>query len=190
MFELKNPNSINFNSLIIQGERVALYSIDDRFSKEIFFEFNSDITRYMMPKPARNIEETLTFISDSKRLMSLKQEIILVIVSNTTGEFLGCCGFHGRGKYSTPELGIWLKKSAHGHKYGMEAITTLAHWAAEQFVFEYAIYPVDKANVSSRNIAESLGGEVFKELQVTSMSGIELDEVVYKIPYKKIVSTS
>ncbi|MBL4831229.1 MAG: GNAT family N-acetyltransferase [Aliivibrio sp.] len=169
---------------------MALHSINERFAKEIFFEFNSEITRYMMPKPASNIEETLAFINDSKRLMGLKQEIVLVIVNNTTGEFLGCCGFHGRGKYNTPELGIWLKKSAHGHKYGMEAITTLAHWATKQLAFEYAIYPVDKANVSSRNIAESLGGEVFKELQVTSMAGIELDEVVYKIPYEKIVSTS
>jgi len=38
-----------------------------------------------------------------------------------------------------------------------EAIQTLISWAAEHIDFDYAIYPVDKANAPSRKIAESLG---------------------------------
>ncbi|MGF1763219.1 GNAT family N-acetyltransferase [Aliivibrio kagoshimensis] len=187
MFELQQPNNTDFNSLIIRGERLHLQSIDESFSQQIFTEFTTEITRYMMPKPAEVIEDTLDFIQHAKGLMTLGKEVFLVIINTETDEFLGCCGLHGRDENCTPEFGIWLKKGAHGHKYGVEAIKTLASWAVEHIVFEYATYPVDKDNVSSRQIAESLGGEVYKELKVTSMAGIVLDEVVYKIPYETIV---
>ena len=52
----------------------------------------------------------------------------------------------------------------------------------ENIDFDYAIYPVDKANIASRKIAESLGGMVIKERRVKTMRGSYLDEVVYKIP--------
>ena len=66
--------------------------------------------------------------------------------------------------------------------YGREAIKILRHWAIENIDFDYAIYPVDKANIASRKIAESLGGMVIKERKVKTMRGRYLDEVVYKIP--------
>ena len=52
--------------------------------------------------------------------------------------------------------------------------------------FDYAIYPVDKANVASRKIPESLWGTVFAEKQVQTMSGDILDEVIYKRPYETL----
>ena len=77
--------------------------------------------------------------------------------------FLGCCGFHSEESPTTPEFGIWIKKDAHGNKYGREAIKILRHWAIENIDFDYAIYPVDKGNIASRKTAESLGGGVIKD---------------------------
>jgi len=187
-FELKRSDRLDLSSLIINGNRLSLRSLNSDFAADIFKEFNSEITRYMMPKPAEDITDTLAFISGAIKGMRHGTDLVLAIVSNTNAEFLGCCGFHGRGKYQTPELGIWLKKSAHGKKYGLEAIKTLSLWAVENMNFNYATYPVDKANVPSRKIPEALGGQVYKEVQVKSMSGNNLDEVVYKIPYDAIVS--
>ena len=98
-----------------------------------------------------------------------------------TDEFFGCCGFHGRDSVLHPELGIWIKHSAHGHRYGREAILTIVAWAIEHVEFEYLVYPVSKENISSRKIPESMGGAVFQEIIKTSMDGRELDEVIYKI---------
>ena len=185
-FSFSGPNPIDLTSLRIEGERIILRSIQESDSAEIFKEFTAEITRYMFPKPPKKIEETLSFISESRKGMRGGWDLVLVITKKEDGEFLGCCGFHGRGKVRTPELGIWLKKAAHGRRYGREAIQTLTAWAVKNIDFDYLIYPVDRANIASRKIPESLGGVIFEEKQVQAMSGHYLDEVVYKITYETL----
>ena len=53
----------------------------------------------------------------------------------------------------------------------------------EPWQFDYLIYPVDRANIPSRKIPESLGGIIFEEKKTKTMSGGVLDEVVYKISH-------
>ena len=183
-FDFKGQDPIDLTSLQIEGDRITLQSIEESYSSEIFKEFTSEITRYMFPKPAEKIEETLSFISKSLDGMRGGWDLVLVITRKENGEFLGCCGFHGKGKPKTPELGIWIKKDAHGKKYGREAIKILTSWAVENIEFDYAIYPVDKANIASRKIPEALGGTIFDGKKVRTMSGSYLDEVVYKISYE------
>ena len=182
-FNFKQQIPLDLASIQIEGQRISLLAIDESYASEIFKEFDSDITRYMLPKPAENIDETLTFIRSSLDSMHEGSELVLAITRKDDGEFLGCCGLHGRGQPRTPELGIWLKKGAHGNQYGKEAINILFSWAVEHIDFDYAIYPVDKDNIPSRKIPESLGATVFEKKTVTTMSGGSLDEVVYRIPY-------
>jgi RimJ/RimL family protein N-acetyltransferase len=96
-------------------------------------------------------------------------------------EFLGICGLHIRAGPDTPELGIWLKKSAHGERLGREAIHCLVAWAKIHLDAAFLIYPVDRQNIPSRKIPESLGGVIFAEDKVKNMSGRILDEVIYRI---------
>ena len=180
-FNFKGQSPVDLTSLRIEGERIILLSITESCSPEIFKEFTPEITRYMFPRPAEKIEETLSFISGSLEGMLSGRDLVLVIKKKESGEFLGCCGLHGKGNPRTPELGIWLKKDAHGKKYGREAIRILTLWAVENIDFDYIMYPVDKANIASRKIPESLGGIIFEEKRVRTMSGGFLDEVVYKI---------
>jgi RimJ/RimL family protein N-acetyltransferase len=183
-FDYKNNKTIELTSLHIVGNRLVLKSICNRYSNEIFKEFTPEITEYMGPNPAETIEETLSFIAESLDGMRDGNDLNLVITNKENGEFLGCCGLHGRGNARIPELGVWIKKTAHGNKYGQEAIQTLASWAVENIEFDYVIYPVDKANIASRKIPESLRGVVFEEKTVPTMHGTILDEVVYKITYE------
>jgi RimJ/RimL family protein N-acetyltransferase len=97
-----------------------------------------------------------------------------------TGEFLGHGGMHDVDS-PTPELGIWLKKSAHGQKYGIEAVTAVVHWACDNLDVRYLRYPVDRRNVPSRRIPEALGGVIEAEYGWTSDAGRELDLVEYRI---------
>ncbi len=185
-FYFRGQNSLDLTSLLIVGDRIVLQSINESYSSVIFKEFTAEITQYMFPRPAEKTEETLSFISESIDGMRGGRDFVLAIMEKQTREFLGCCGFHGKSKPRTPELGIWIKKSAHGKKYGREAIRTLTSWAVENIDFDYVIYPVDRANIASRRIPESLGGTIFEEKKVKTMSGGFLDEVVYRITYEML----
>lgn len=160
--------------------RIRLRSISMDDAEDIFREFTPAITKYMGPTPADCVEQTRAWIELALRLLHEGSELQLVVLAGT-GEFLGCCGLHGRGKIERPELGIWIKGSAHGNGYGREAITALKQWADKNIQFEYLTYPVDRRNVPSRRIPESLGGFVFDESRFQKTDGSWLDLVVYKI---------
>lgn len=174
------PQSLS--ELEIRSERLLLKPIEPRFAEDVFREFTPTITRFMFPRPADSIEETLEFVRSSQAGAARGTDLIFAVLLNESEEFMGCCGIHFRRNPSTPELGIWIKASGHGSGYGREAVHALKEWADKTFVCEYFIYPVDRQNQPSRKIAESLGGVVADELQSTTMSGTTLDELVYHIP--------
>jgi len=180
-FDLKTSDPLNLTDVEITSERLLLTTKLANYREDIFTEFNDDIIEYMLPKPAEKIEETMVFINDSLKGMREGWNLALAITVRTNGEFLGCCGLHGKGQHRTPELGIWIKKSAHGNKYGQETIHALASWTFLHIDVDYLIYPVDRANISSRKIPELLGGSIFREKQVKTARGGYLDEVQYKL---------
>lgn len=170
-----------FENLVITSQRVSLIPISERFAEDVYQEFSEEITRYMMPPPPQDISETLEFIRSSIEGMQRREEFVFVIV-DTEGQFLGCAGLHARESSRTPELGIWIKKSAHGSALGRESMHCLHVWASDYLIVDSFTYPVDKKNISSRRIAEALGGSVYQEQEIISLSGHVLDEVVYQIP--------
>lgn len=173
---------VDLSKLCLEGKRVRLRSIDERYASEVWCEFTAEVTRYMMPKPASCLEDSLDFIRKAREGMEGGWDLVCVILRKEDEEFLGCCGLHGRGRPRRPELGIWLKKSAHGHGFGREAIFTLVDWALAAVDFDLLVYPVDRANVPSRRIPEALGGQVAEEKVVKTLHGSTLDELVYHLP--------
>jgi [ribosomal protein S5]-alanine N-acetyltransferase len=170
----------------ISSNRLTLRAVALEFQEDIFREFTEKITTYMFPRSPENIYDTKLFITESLKKMVQGDEIILVILEKKSQEFLGCTGIH-KLKTNSPEIGIWLKKSAHGNGYGLETVTILKEWAEENLDYDYLIYPVDVANIPSRRIPERLGGESFREYDKTNLSGKVLHLLEYKIP-KKISS--
>jgi len=164
----------------IETERLRLMPVSEKYREDIFREFDKEITRYMYPKPAEKIEETDTFISSSQENLLKGKEIVFSILKKDSGEFLGTVGLHHIDT-SHPEFGIWTKKSAHGNKYGREAVQGLKKWVDENVKYEYIVYPADKRNVASRKIAESIGGVIEDEYEKVGRGGQQLDEVEYRI---------
>lgn len=181
-FQFFDPTSKDLRSVCIAGERIRLVSVSDKFAQEIFQEFTSEVTRFMFPKPPDKFEETVEFISHCRAGMRAGNDLVLVILLKQTDEFLGCCGLHVKDNVRQPELGVWLKMGAHGHGYGRKAITLLVEWAKTHIDLDGFVYPVDRQNIASCKIPESLGGKIIEEVQKTSLSGHILDEVVYRIP--------
>lgn len=170
---------MDFLNVKISTPRLLLLPISMKYKEEIFLEFFAEITKYMYPRSPKNISETEAFINDSIAGIKTATDIGLVILNKENLEFLGCAGIHGIKQ--KPELGIWLKKAAHGHKYGLEAITAIKNWAEQNLDYNYLRYPVDKANIASRKIPEALGGNIVDEYDKINMSGNILHIVEYRI---------
>jgi ribosomal-protein-alanine N-acetyltransferase len=166
--------------LVIESERLRLVAASEEFAEAIFREFTAEITEYMGPKPPDSLEETLAFIRDSRQKTGAGSQFDAAILLNETGEFLGSGGMHDVDS-ATPELGIWLKKRAHGNAYGLEAVTAVVGWAFENLDITYLKYPVDRRNGPSRRIPEALGGKVEAEYPWLNDSGRELDLLEYRI---------
>jgi [ribosomal protein S5]-alanine N-acetyltransferase len=180
-FDFLKIQPLNLLDLELKGKRVNLVAISDKFELDIFREFTHEITRYMFPSSANSIEEIQDFIAKSRCDMQNNNDLQFVILDKQLGGFLGCCALHGQDRVREPELGIWIKKSSHGNGYGREAIDTLVDWARNNILLDCFIYPVDRHNIASRKIPESLGGQIVKELKVETPTGKILDEVIYKI---------
>lgn len=174
---------MNLKNVIIESERLKMVPTSEDYAEDIFREFTDEITRFMMPKTPQKIEETLEFIRTSKKAMEKGEELEVIILDKNTGEFIGHGGIR-KLNTNTPVLGIWIKKSSHGQKFGREAVKALKEWADKNLKYKYLEYPVDKRNIPSRKIAESLGGTIARELKKTNMAGNLLDEVEYRISHQ------
>lgn len=164
----------------LHTERLELAPVSDEFVQEMFNEFTQEITTYMHPRAPQHIGEIQDFVTASQDGMRMGKELVCSFFRKDTHEFLGNSGLHDIDT-PHPELGIWLKKSAHGNKYGREAVAALKQWADQNVDYEYITYPVAKENASSRKIAESLGGVVAKEYEHTNMTGFTWPYVEYHI---------
>ena len=166
--------------ITIETKNLFLKAITLDYKEGIFREFTSEITTYMFPKPAETIKETIEFIETSMRENKEGSNLQTVIIHKETKDFLGCAGLH-RINTRTPELGIWIKKSAQGNAYGKEAVIALKEWADQNLDYEYILYPVAGNNYASRKIPEFLGGKVAREYDEVNMSGKNQHLVEYRI---------
>ncbi len=170
----------------IRTKRLFLVPISLRYKHQIFKEFTPEITTFMFPSPARKIAESEKFIRESRRNMVKGKELVFAVLNKRTKVFFGCAGLH---KMNTkhPELGIWIKKSSHGHCYGREAMTAIKQWADKNVRYDYIFYPVAKANKASRKIAEALGGRFIREFVGKKQNGEKMWEVEYRIFQEEII---
>lgn len=170
----------DFTQFELETERLLLIAITMDYLEVIFDEFTPEVTLFMYPRSPHRIEETMQFIRESLVGLERGSNLQLVILEKETREFLGCVGLHDINS-RVPEFGIWLKESAHGHGYGMEAIKELHNWAMGKLEFEYIKYPVDEENYPSRRIPEALNGVIAREYAVTSLSNRRLFILEYRI---------
>jgi RimJ/RimL family protein N-acetyltransferase len=170
----------SLEDVVIESERLRILPTSEAFASDVFAEFTPAITTYVYTAPSSIMEDTLQFLRRARAEIVAGTELQVAIFDKETDEFLGHGGIHHTDS-RTPELGIWIKQSAHGHHYGREAVTALSRWALENLDFDYLKYPVDRRNIPSRRIPESLGGRIEDEYVLTGATGNHLDLVEYRI---------
>ncbi len=171
---------MELKNVLIHTENLILKPIEQKYSEIIFQDFTDEIALYMLPKSADSIDEIELFIKNSIEGILNGSNLQLVAISKYTSEFIGCVGLHNIHT-KDPELGLWIKKEAHGNSYGLEAITSLIDWAKKNIEFEYLKYPVDKRNYASRRIPEKNEGKIKREFKDINEKGFELENVEYWI---------
>jgi len=168
----------------IKNENIKLRPITIEDKDDIFSEFTKDIVTYMYPPVPKDIDETIDFIESSIATMEAGLNIQLCITDSKTDEFLGCVGLHRIDK-DIPEFGIWLKKSVHGKGIGRKSTEMLYDYACQNLEHKTYKYPVDKRNIASRKIPESLGGIEYSYEAHERPEGKPLDIVVYHIAARR-----
>lgn len=171
---------MNLLNAEIITDRLKLKSISELYIEDIFLSFTEAITTYMFPQPSGNIEDTKTFVKNARGGLENGTNLQLVILNRQSNEFLGCCGLHNLDR-SEPEIGIWIKKDAHGNGFGLEAVAGIFEWSKQHLKCRHLKYPVDRQNKSSRKIPEYFNGKVVKAYKLNNMLGRELDLLEYWI---------
>lgn len=172
--------NLDIKTFKIETENLLLVPVSMDYVEEMFKEFTDDITKYMYPPTPKEIKETADFITFSINKFLKNEDVTVVILKKDTKEYLGNGGIH-KINTKTPELGVWIKKGAHGHGYGKEAMIGLKKWADENLDYEYIKYPVAEENIASRKIPESLGGKETNKYSQVNGNGVALNIVEYYI---------
>ena len=158
----------------LRTERLKLLPIGPEYIDDIFANFTLEIVKYMYPKPAEQRSDTEAFVLGSMERYLKGTDIVFAVTKNDTGEFLGCMGIHHLDTL-TPVLGLWLKKSAHGHAYGLEGMNAVIRYAFKNLKCHHLIYDVDKDNYPSRRIPELNGGVIQREYVKYGATGNKLN---------------
>lgn len=156
----------------LETPRLSLIRFTMADAEEVFGCITPAVTRYMSWEPPSRE----AYLARCAALVDSPTEIQFVIRLRDTSECLGVTALE-RPADPLPELGIWMKASAHGRGYGGEAIEGLVRWASAAVDRDGFLYPVAVHNTASRRIAERLRGEI-----IATRSGAKYDSVVYRIP--------
>ena len=166
--------------MTLETERLLLKAITRDYIDAIFRAFTAKIAQHMTSRPATYRTETEAFIITAMQENEQQTGLTLAILDRQTADFLGVVSLRVLNS-PQPELGIWLKKEAHGQGLGREAVRALKNWADARLTYDYLRYPVDYRNKASRRIAESLNGRIGREFTTHNGSGMPLHILEYWI---------
>ena len=142
----------------IMSQRTVIRLFSEADAPEIFPHI-APITRFMAWQPPESLEAFSAIWNTWIPAMRNGTDLHFVVRAQDDGRFLGLVGLHDlRSRH--PELGIWLRRDAHGQGLGREVIGAVTTWAARNMTVDYFLYPVAAENMASRRIAEFYGGAV------------------------------
>jgi len=172
---------MDLSKVQIETERLRLVPGTVDFAEQIFLEYRDPVIQYMNYGPPESLEVLTKRMKDRETEMKDGVQLFMAILLKETNEFLGCMALEDL-KEENPEMGGWLKKSAHGHGYGREAAAALKQWAEEHLKYDHILWPCAVANLASCKLAESLGGKVHREYEKTTARGTTWPFKDYWIP--------
>jgi RimJ/RimL family protein N-acetyltransferase len=161
--------------IVIQSPRLQLSLFQMRDAPEVFGCITPAIAKFLPWEPP-SWNEYVTRC-ESRVQAPETNNFSFVIRRLDNAECLGMASFENADSDS-PELGLWIKESAHKQGIGGETVAALVEWGHASRGKGSFIYPVAKQNIASRRIAEHLRGEI-----IGSRSNPKYDSVIYRIHF-------
>jgi RimJ/RimL family protein N-acetyltransferase len=160
--------------IVIRSPRLQLSQFQLRDAPEVFKCITPSIAKFMPWEPPSWSEYLAR--CEKREQAPEPNQFPFVIRRFDNNECLGMASFEDADSVS-PELGLWLKESAHGQGFGREVVGALVEWGRATLGKTSFLYPVAVQNTASRRIAESLHGEI-----IGNRTNPKYDSVVYRIP--------
>jgi RimJ/RimL family protein N-acetyltransferase len=160
--------------IVIRSSRLQLRQFQMRDAQDVFGCITPAIAKFM-PWDPPSWSEYLTRCE--KRVQAPEPNKFSFVARKLDNE--ECLGMASLEDADSvwPELGLWLKESAHGQGFGREVVAALVEWGRSFLGKGSFIYPVAVQNIASRRIAENLGGEI-----IGARVNPKYDSVIYRIP--------
>lgn len=148
----------------------VLEPLTPKYQDDLSVNLTSKVTTYLSFDSLTHPALLAQYLTHCQTEFARGAGVNLVILSQDTGEFLGCCGLHDINTYSI-ELGIWLKEQAQGKGIATKVIAQLIALCKEHFSPQYLIYSVQKGNDASAHLCRNLGFTKHKDfvLEPTSL---------------------
>lgn len=163
----------------ITTERLTIQPFSNIFLKTYYKEFTDKITQYQYPDSFPSIASADKILSKFVHDMTQGEMLELVILTHD-GEFIGSLEAFAITE-KTPELGLWLKSSAHGKGYGYEALNELVDYLNSTGKYQYYIYEVDVRNTPNIHLVEKFHYKKGGYEEITTASGKILNLQTYYI---------
>jgi len=163
--------------ILIQSPRLQLRQFEMIDAPEVFGCITPAIAKFMPWEPPSWSE----YVTRCKKRVQAPEpnKFSFVIRRLDNMECLGMASLEEADSVS-PEIGLWLKESAHGQGFGREVVAALVGWGHATLGKASFIYPVAVQNTASRRIAENLHGEI-----IGNRTNQKYESVVYRIPFHK-----
>lgn len=171
----------DFSNITLFTGRLQLSSVRIEDTPTIFKEFRGVVVEYQDVFPAKTLDEQQRWVEEGIADAKAGKALLLVISDKNTGEFFGRCALK-KVHTSTPELGIWLKQSAHGKGYAEESVRCALAWASEHLQYEYIKAFIQTANARSIHLIEKLGGLRIRQFTMKNTARGDLQVYEYKLP--------
>lgn len=160
--------------IVIRSPRLQLSQFQIRDAQEVFGCITPAVAKFMPWEPP-SWSEYITRCE--KRLQAPEPNKFSFVARRLhNDECIGMASLEDADSV-WPELGLWLKESAHRQGFGREVVAALVEWGHGSLGKGSFIYPAAVQNIASRRIAENLGGEI-----IGTRTNPKYDSVIYRIP--------
>ena len=113
--------------LVLASQRLTLRPFAPEDAADVFAAITPALTRFL-GREAPTSPAVFPEVWRDWLAGGAATEFHFVVRSSQTEELFGLVGLHGAGD-AEPELGVSIEESAHGQRYGREAVRAVVTWA-------------------------------------------------------------
>ena len=167
-------------AVLFRTERLTICKFSFDFLEDYYRELTDEVTKYQFPDSFKSPDAAREVMSGFMEDMEDGRMLELVMLA-PDGEFIGSMEAFGTDG-ETPEVGLWIKSSAHHMGYGYEALRGLIDYLNARKKYRYYIYEVDVRNLPSVRLVGKFHSEKGGSEEVTTGSGKTLKLQTYRVP--------